>query len=89
MSAYSAIAAPAIDTIGGQTMGTTWSVKLAVARSVDLHALHDGVQAQLDAVVAQMSNWETDSDLSRYNAAPAGSWHALPDAFWQSVQLQV
>lgn len=81
-SAYSAIAAPAIDTIGGQTMGTTWSVKLVVPRSTDLHGLHDGVQTQLDAVVAQMSNWEADSDLSRFNDAPAGSWHALPDGFW-------
>ncbi|MFC3550183.1 FAD:protein FMN transferase [Lysobacter cavernae] len=63
-------------------MGTTWSVKLAVPRSTDLHALHAEVQAQLGAVVAQMSNWEADSDLSRYNTASAGSWQVLPGGFW-------
>lgn len=63
-------------------MGTTWSVKLVAPANTDLHALHAGVQSQLDDVVAQMSNWQPDSDLSRYNAAPAGTWHALPDGFW-------
>lgn len=63
-------------------MGTTWSVKLVASPRHDLHALHAGVSARLQRVVAQMSNWETDSDLSRYNRAPAGSWHALPDDFW-------
>lgn len=71
-----------IDILGGATMGTTWSVKLVTARRNDLHVLHAAIQAQLDRVVAQMSNWEADSDISRYNAAPAGTWHVLPDAFW-------
>lgn len=28
-----------------------------------------------------MSTWDADSDLSRYNRAPAGSWHPLPAEF--------
>ncbi len=72
-----------IATLGGQTMGTTWSVKLAAARSRDLHPLHAGIQRQLDRVVAQMSTWEAGSDISRYNRADAGSQHALPEDFWQ------
>lgn len=63
-------------------MGTTWSVKLVSPRNTDLHALHSGVQSRLDDVVAQMSNWEAASDLSRYNAADAGSWHALREEFF-------
>lgn len=70
-----------IATLGGQTMGTTWSVKLVVARHHDLHPIHAGIQQALDAVVAQMSTWEPDSDISRYNRAEAGSWHRLPDGF--------
>lgn len=77
MSSNSDIAA-----LGGHTMGTSWSVKLVVARSRDLHPLHAGIQAELDRVVAQMSTWQADSDISRYNRAAAGSWHALPDDFW-------
>lgn len=67
----------AIDALGGETMGTTWSVKLAAGGRA-LHALHDGVQACLDRVVAQMSTWEPDSDLCRFNRAPPG-WHAVPE----------
>ncbi|WP_158987447.1 FAD:protein FMN transferase [Lysobacter panacisoli] len=63
-------------------MGTSWSVKLVAPAHADLHRVHAGIQATLDRVVAQMSNWEADSDLSRYNASPAGSWHVLPEEFW-------
>ncbi|WP_245622648.1 FAD:protein FMN transferase [Pseudoxanthomonas dokdonensis] len=65
----------------GQTMGTTWSVRLRLPGEHDLHALHDGVQARLDSIVAQMSTWWSSSDISRYNHAPAGSWHRLPEDF--------
>lgn len=83
MRALSTLAAvPPVDALGGHTMGTTWSVKLVAPRKTDLHALHTQIQAQLDCVVAQMSNWEPDSDISRYNAADANTWHALPDRFW-------
>lgn len=71
-----------IATLGGHTMGTRWSVKLLVPRSRDLHPLHAGIQGELDRVVAQMSTWEAASDISRYNRAAAGSWHRLPDDFW-------
>lgn len=64
--------------LGGATMGTTWSARLVVPRQRDLHALHAGIQAQLDGVVAQMSTWEAASDISRYNRAAAGQWCRLP-----------
>ena len=64
--------------LAGATMGTTWSVKLVAERGLDLAEIRRGIEARLDRVVAQMSTWEPDSDLSRFNRAPAGSWHALP-----------
>lgn len=67
----------AVDRIGGETMGTTWSVRL-VAPGRDLHALHACAQSCLDRIVAQMSHWEGDSDLSRFNRAARG-WMHLPD----------
>lgn len=73
-------------TLGGETMGTTWSVKLAASARADLHALHHGVQRQLDAVVAQMSTWESDSDISRYNRAAADTWQRLPADFFDVLQ---
>lgn len=62
-------------------MGTTWSVRLAAARHADLHALHAGIQEQLDRVVAQMSTWDAASDISVYNRAGAGTWQRIPDGF--------
>lgn len=67
----------AVDALGGETMGTTWCVKL-VAPQGSLRPLHDAIQASLDRVDAQMSTWRDDSDLSRYNRASAGSWVELP-----------
>lgn len=71
----------AVATLGGETMGTTWSVRLAAARNADLHALHAGIQARLDRVVAQMSTWDAGSDISAYNRADAGTWQRIPDDF--------
>jgi thiamine biosynthesis lipoprotein len=51
---------------------------------VDLQA---GLQAQLDAVVGEMSHWEAGSDLGRYNRAPAGSWLQLPPAFYDVLSF--
>lgn len=74
-------ASPDIASLGGHSMGTTWQVKLAVASSRDLHPLHAGIQAQLDAVVAQMSTWEAGSDISRFNRAAAGTTLQPPALF--------
>jgi thiamine biosynthesis lipoprotein len=79
---------PSLDiaSLGGHTMGTSWSVRLVTRRSRDLHPLHAGIQSQLDRVVAQMSTWEAGSDISRYNRADAGSWHTLPAEFAQVMR---
>lgn len=84
-------AAEAIATLGGDTMGTTWSVRLTAARNADLHALHVGIQARLDRVVAQMSTWDPASDISAYNRADGGTWQRLPDEFHRvlSCALQI
>lgn len=73
--------APVVHSLHGETMGTRWSVQLVAARDADLHALHHGVQGELDRVVAQMSTWEPDSDLSRFNGADAGTWQRIPTDF--------
>ena len=63
----------------GATMGTTWSVKLVATRGLHPAEIRSGIEARLDRVVAQMSTWEPDSDLSRFNRAAAGRWHELRD----------
>lgn len=63
----------------GETMGTTWSVQ-CVARP-DAAALRVCVERVLDGVIGEMSTWVADSDISRFNRAAAGTWHALPEDF--------
>jgi thiamine biosynthesis lipoprotein ApbE len=69
---------PATMRLHGPTMGTTWSATLVVPAGVDAGTLESGIQAELDRVVAQMSTYEDDSHLVRFNRAPAGSWQVLP-----------
>lgn len=62
-------------------MGTTWSLRVDNPHMLPLDALRHALQSALDEVVAQMSHWDADSALGRFNRAPAGSTHVLPEAF--------
>ncbi|HEY0817279.1 MAG TPA: FAD:protein FMN transferase, partial [Rhizobacter sp.] len=80
-----------VHTLQGQSMGTTWCVKLSGPRHLKASALQRAVEETLGAVVAQMSPWETGSAISRFNRAAAGEWHTLPAEFSQvmGAALQV
>lgn len=65
-------------TLQGQTMGTYWALRLIQPAAPDPVALRIQVMAILDGVIQQMSNWEKDSLLTRYNQAEPGTWHDLP-----------
>nr|WP_325342185.1 FAD:protein FMN transferase [Xylophilus sp.] len=71
-----------LHTLAGRTMGTTWSVRLTNPGFAPLAPARTAIEAALAEVVAQMSHWEPASDLSRFNHAPAGSWHRLPAPFF-------
>ncbi len=64
----------------GSTMGTTWSARLMLPPGVR-SKLGEQLQRELNGIVAEMSHWEPDSTLGRYNRARAGTWHALPPRF--------
>jgi thiamine biosynthesis lipoprotein len=66
---------------GGETMGTTWSVRLVDGSQVAPVDWQSSIQQQLDQLVTEMSHWDADSNLGRYNRAPAETWHELPAAF--------
>jgi thiamine biosynthesis lipoprotein len=71
----------------GRTMGTTWQVKLVAppASASTSAALRERLQALLQArlerVVRQMSTWEQDSDVSRFNRAAPRTPVPLPAEF--------
>lgn len=60
----------------GLSMGTTWSAQF-VAPDARHAVIERAIADELRAVVAQMSAWEPDSALSRFNRASAG-WQSLP-----------
>jgi thiamine biosynthesis lipoprotein len=73
----------------GRTMGTTWDVRWVTGSGASDGSTAAGatgrmqaeIQARLHEVVVQMSTWEPDSDLSRFNRAPADTRVELPGAF--------
>ncbi len=73
--------AAAIVDLDGETMGTTWHVRLAAPRGFDATTVRGAIDARLDGIVAEMSHWEPASLLSRFNRAAAGQWCALPPDF--------
>lgn len=66
---------------GGRTMGSTWSVRLVAAMPLKREPVLRAIQGALDEVVAQMSTWDAESDLCRFNRAAADTWQALPGPF--------
>lgn len=62
-------------------MGTVWRIRLAAPAAFDPTPLRAAVEKRLGGLVAEMSQWERDSLLSRFNRARPGSWTALPPDF--------
>jgi thiamine biosynthesis lipoprotein len=71
----------AVVTLSGETMGTTWCVRLAAPAGFDEAALETAIAARLEAILAQMSHWRADSCLGRFNRVPGGTWCDLPSDF--------
>lgn len=65
----------------GRTMGTWWNVQAVLPHGTEAGTVVRSVKARLEALVAQMSHWEPDSDLCRFNRSPAGAWAALAPDF--------
>jgi FAD:protein FMN transferase len=75
-----------VQVLDGRSMGTTWTVKVVLPDAAMLPAVRAGIEDCLALVVRQMSTWEPDSDLSRFNRAPAGTWCKLPGECFHVLQ---
>ncbi len=58
----------------GGTMGTTWSVKVVTNDAIDQENIQQGAQRVLDLVNTKMSNWDSASEVSTFNASAAGCY---------------
>ncbi|RQP26089.1 FAD:protein FMN transferase [Piscinibacter terrae] len=75
-----------VHALEGRSMGTTWSVKVVLPDPAMLAGVRAGIDDGLALVVRQMSTWEPDSDLSRFNHAAPGSWCRLPGECFHVLQ---
>jgi thiamine biosynthesis lipoprotein len=66
-----------VQSIGGETMGTTWSVRFVATSDIDPGAVQSAVEQVLQGVVDEMSTWLETSALSQFNRT-AGEWMELP-----------
>jgi thiamine biosynthesis lipoprotein len=60
-------------------MGTSWSAHIVDAPK----GLRRDIGSVLARIVAEMSHWEPDSDLGRFNRSIVGRWQPLPPQFVQ------
>ncbi len=70
-----------IATLGGETMGTVWTARIVVRDEAAAARWQGLIEEELERIIALFSPWDRRSEISRFNAAPAGTW-ALSDAFW-------
>lgn len=67
--------------LSGATMGTGWSLSYAAPDSVENSRVVAALEDIFARIIQQMSNWESRSDLSRFNRTPG--WHDLQPDFFQ------
>jgi thiamine biosynthesis lipoprotein len=71
-------------TIGGHTMGTTWSLRA----DAETRAIHQkDLQQQLDGWESILSHWRPDSAISRFNSSTRTDWIAVPAELVDVVEL--
>ena len=82
--------APEIFEFNGETMGTTWSVKVGdMPAGLEPQQVADKIQAALDGVNESMSTYLATSELSRFNQAPAGTRMPVSAALFEVMRKSV
>jgi thiamine biosynthesis lipoprotein len=70
-----------IHRLSGQTMGTHWSLRLANPDYLPTEPVQALLEQVFEDVIAQMSNWEADSLITRFNRSRPGETHVVPAEF--------
>ncbi len=74
--------------IYGATMGSTYSIKwVPVEDAPDAETLQTDIDGMLARFDEEASTWRSDSDIARFNAAPAGTCMDMPSSVLDMVRL--
>ena len=69
--------------LSGATMGTSWSLRFDNPAMLPLDGVRAAVEAAFARVISQMSTWEPQADICRFNSAAARTTHVLAPEFLQ------
>lgn len=76
--------------IAGSTMGTTYSITVVAPPSnVQQSTLQQQIEAEFATINQQISNWDSGSELSVFNASESTEWVPLSDSTITMVQSAV
>lgn len=69
-------------------MGTVWHATLVAGQEglPDADDMRSGIQDVLDEVNRSMSTYRPDSEISRFNRAPSGTWFDVSQEFYTVLQ---
>lgn len=73
----------------GPTMGSRYCAVFYTREAVDLEEMARALRDAVARVDAQMSNWRSDSDLTRFNAIVPGVWMPLPSELLWVLQTAI
>ncbi|KCZ93489.1 FAD:protein FMN transferase [Hyphomonas johnsonii] len=71
----------------GETMGTNWSLACHAPPRLDAQDIRCRMESVFDEIIHQMSTWEPDSLISRFNRLPPGTRMDVPPAFRQVLAI--
>ena len=74
--------------LSGATMGTGWSLAFAAHEGVTNASVVAALEEMFALVIREMSGWESESDLCRFNRAAPG-WVDLPPDFYQVLSRAI
>ncbi|RDE25339.1 FAD:protein FMN transferase [Motiliproteus coralliicola] len=77
----------AVHALSGQTMGTSYHIKVVASEELDKANLQQRIQAVLDRIEARMSTYREDSELSRFNRLQGQDWFDVSDETAAVVSL--
>jgi len=63
----------------GRTMGTRYSARFRAPEESDVKGIAAALDGAVSGVDQQMSNWKSDSDLTRLNRAAPDVWTPIPE----------
>ena len=73
----------------GDTMGTFYTIQYWSGKNLEARKLDTIVEDTLDEFESQLSNWQADSWISHFNAAPANRAVPIPEHAFNVVRLSL